>query len=200
MAIKDGTYRKAINRSNTRGTRGQLAEALAELLRTLWKRQYQSVSPIDFRVSQSLLCSAGVCSWVASWQDAICRFAPGFRGTEQHDSQEFLAFLLDGLHEDLNYVLQPPPPVEMTPEREAELESLPPQIAAEKEWQIYKQRNDSVLVDWFQGQFRNRMRCLTCNAVSSLIEPSQINSNSHSVSCADVDDIQHLHVSLSADP
>ena len=37
-------------------------------------------------------------------QDAISHFAPTFSGTQQHDSQEFLAFLLDGLHEDMNRV------------------------------------------------------------------------------------------------
>lgn len=31
-----------------------------------------------------------------------------FSGNQQHDSQEFLAFLLDGLHEDLNLVKEKP--------------------------------------------------------------------------------------------
>ena len=34
--------------------------------------------------------------------------APQFSGYEQHDSQEFLAFLLDSLHEDLNRVKEKP--------------------------------------------------------------------------------------------
>ena len=36
------------------------------------------------------------------------RYAPTFVGYAQHDSQELLAFLLDGLHEDLNLVRQKP--------------------------------------------------------------------------------------------
>ena len=51
------------------------------------------------------------------------------------------------------------------PEREAELERLPLQIASQQEWEVYKTRNDSLIVDFFQGQFRNRMECLTCNKV-----------------------------------
>ena len=36
------------------------------------------------------------------------RYAPQFVGYAQHDSQELLAFLLDGLHEDLNLVKKKP--------------------------------------------------------------------------------------------
>jgi ubiquitin C-terminal hydrolase len=38
----------------------------------------------------------------------VGRFAPRFNGYAQQDSQEFLAFLLDGLHEDLNLVIEKP--------------------------------------------------------------------------------------------
>jgi len=51
------------------------------------------------------------------------------------------------------------------PDREAELERLPLQIASQQEWETYKSRNDSLIVDFFQGQFRNRMECLTCHKV-----------------------------------
>lgn len=101
-------------------------------------------------------------------QKSITTFAPSFSATsEQHDSQEFLSFVLDGLHEDLNRIKHKPPPVEMTPEREAALETLPPEVASEKEWQIYKARNDSFIVDLFQGQYRNRLECLTCHKTST---------------------------------
>jgi ubiquitin carboxyl-terminal hydrolase 8 len=96
-----------------------------------------------------------------------------FRGSDQHDSQEFLSFLLDGLHEDLNRVLHKPLSA-ADPEREAELERLPQQIASEKEWKIYRMRNDSLIVDFFQGQFRNRLECLTCHKVSFWQSPSSL--------------------------
>ncbi|EPQ27025.1 uncharacterized protein PFL1_06935 [Pseudozyma flocculosa PF-1] len=146
--LLDGSYKRAINKVNPLGTQGALAEAFAQLVRVMWSEQYTFVSPVTFR-------------------EAIARFAPAFRGYDQHDSQEFLAFLLDGLHEDLNYVVRKPPPVEMTPERETELETLPQQIASVKEWGIYRMRNDSLIVDWFQGQFRNKMTCLTCGKTST---------------------------------
>jgi ubiquitin carboxyl-terminal hydrolase 8 len=92
------------------------------------------------------------------------RVASQFAGKDQHDSQEFLSILLDGLHEDLNRVLRKPEHL-VTKEREEELERLPQPIASDQEWTIYRMRNDSVIVDFFQGQFRNRMQCLTCNQV-----------------------------------
>ncbi|GAA5935570.1 hypothetical protein JCM1841_004431 [Sporobolomyces salmonicolor] len=146
--FKNGAYRKDINEVNPLGTKGALAYAVGELIRALWSQQYIYLSPVSFR-------------------EAICRVAPQFRGSDQHDAQEFLGFLLDGLHEDCNYVVKKPPPIEMTPEREHDLETLPPQIMSEREWQIYKMRNDSFIVQCFQGQFRNQLRCLTCHKTST---------------------------------
>lgn len=41
-------------------------------------------------------------------QWTIGKYAPRFNGYQQHDAQELLAFLLDGLHEDLNRVHDKP--------------------------------------------------------------------------------------------
>jgi len=76
-----------------------------------------------------------------------------------------MIFLLDGLHEDLNRILQRDH-IEPRPEREAELEALSTQIASEQEWNLYRRTNNSLVVDYFQGQFRNRMECMTCHKVS----------------------------------
>lgn len=38
----------------------------------------------------------------------LATFAPQFAGYSQQDSQELLAFLLDGLHEDLNRIRNKP--------------------------------------------------------------------------------------------
>lgn len=41
-------------------------------------------------------------------QWTIGKYSGNFTGFQQHDSQELLAFLLDGLHEDLNRVHNKP--------------------------------------------------------------------------------------------
>jgi len=84
------------------------------------------------------------------------------------------------------------------PEREAELERLPLQIASQQEWEAYKTRNDSLIVDFFQGQFRNRMECLTCHKVRRCdyllpVVPAD-------VSFLDIDDLQSFHVFIITDP
>jgi ubiquitin carboxyl-terminal hydrolase 4/11/15 len=38
----------------------------------------------------------------------LSKFAPQFTGYQQQDSQELLAYMLDGLHEDLNRILKKP--------------------------------------------------------------------------------------------
>lgn len=73
-----------------------------------------------------------------------CRYAPRFQGYEQHDSQEFLEFLLDGLHEDLNRVRE-------RPQVEAiEGKGMADDEASSLSWEAHKKRNDSVIVDTFQ--------------------------------------------------
>ncbi|KAI0042737.1 cysteine proteinase [Auriscalpium vulgare] len=143
----DGRWKSAVNMVNPLGTKGNLAFAFASILHEMWHEEMPYISPYPFRKS-------------------ICLHAAQFGGSEQHDSQEFLSFLLDGLHEDLNRILQKPNN-EVSTAREEELEKLPQQIASEQEWKIYRMRNDSLIVDFFQGQFRNRLECMTCHATST---------------------------------
>ncbi|XP_075923030.1 ubiquitin carboxyl-terminal hydrolase 8 isoform X2 [Petromyzon marinus] len=76
-------YVNNINRNNPLGRKGQVVEEFAVIVRALWSGQYRSITPRDFKFM-------------------IGRLNDQFCGTEQHDSQELLIFLLDGLHEDLN--------------------------------------------------------------------------------------------------
>jgi len=97
----------------------------------------------------------------------IGRFAPSFTGYHQHDSQELLAFLLDGLHEDLNRIIKKP--YTEVPDSNGR----PDEEVASDCWQIHKARNDSIIVDLFQGQYKSTLVCPECEKVrvwnSSLI-------------------------------
>ncbi|KDR80822.1 hypothetical protein GALMADRAFT_222419 [Galerina marginata CBS 339.88] len=143
----EGRWKNAVNYTNPLGSKGKLAGAFARLLHDMWGGDLPYLTPIDFRKS-------------------ICQLKSQYNGSDQHDSQEFLSFLIDGIHEDLNRILAKPS-FTPTPEEEAELERLPPQIASDREWGNWRARNDSLIVDFFQGQFRSRLECLTCHKTST---------------------------------
>lgn len=63
---------------------GKLVREFGELIKEMWSGA-ASVSPVNLKY-------------------VIGQFAPQFSGFSQNDSQELLAFLLDGLHEELNQV------------------------------------------------------------------------------------------------
>lgn len=90
-------------------------------------------------------------SWVERWKPgdftavvpsrfkaAVAHFAPQFAGYRQHDSQELTAFLLDGLHEDLNRIYDKP----LT--KTVESDGRPDTVVAEESWRRHLLRNDSV--------------------------------------------------------
>ena len=82
-------YRKHINKDNPKGTKGALAETYGELLEEIWSGQNSYLAPRQLKMM-------------------IGKHAPQFSGYQQHDSHELLAFLLDGLHEDLNLIKKKP--------------------------------------------------------------------------------------------
>ncbi|KAF8159371.1 hypothetical protein B0H34DRAFT_655402 [Crassisporium funariophilum] len=143
----EGRWKSAINYTNEFGSKGKLTGAFAKLLHEMWGGDLPYLTPIDFRRS-------------------ICQLKDQYEGSNQHDSQEFLSFLMDGIHEDLNRIIARVKPTR-TPEEEAELERLPPQIASDREWQTWRSQNDSLIVDFFQGLSRNRLECLTCHKTST---------------------------------
>lgn len=65
------------------GTRGEVTEKLALLLKSLWSSQYNSQISSDFK-------------------SIVGKYGVQYRGYAQHDAQEFLLWLLDKVHEDLN--------------------------------------------------------------------------------------------------
>jgi ubiquitin carboxyl-terminal hydrolase 4/11/15 len=144
-----GVYKAEVNTDNPLGMGGAMAKIFGELLSKLWGSGGGAWHPREFKT-------------------VLSRFAPQFIGYSQQDSQELLAFVLDGLHEDLNRIVKKPyieaPDWEGGGTREM--------VAfAHRQWEIYKMRNDSVIVDLFQGQYRSTLVCPDCAKVSIKFDP-----------------------------
>lgn len=102
--------------------RGHMAKCYGDLVMELWSGTQKSVAPLKLRVSSSHPASPCTLNplylpvwmheltpvWRLPLQWTIAKYAPRFNGFQQQDSQELLAFLLDGLHEDLNRVHEKP--------------------------------------------------------------------------------------------
>ncbi|KAI3781720.1 hypothetical protein L2E82_11743 [Cichorium intybus] len=139
-------YNQEINWHNPLGMVGELALAFGELLRKLWAPGRTPFAPRQFKAK-------------------LARFAPQFSGYNQHDSQELLAFLLDGLHEDLNRVKHKP----YIKSRDAD--GRPDEEVADEYWANHIARNDSIIVDVCQGQYKSTLVCPVCEKISVTFDP-----------------------------
>ncbi|KAG9327283.1 hypothetical protein KVV02_007059 [Mortierella alpina] len=141
-----GAWRDELNLDNPLGMEGEVARAYANLIDKVWNGSSSVFSPREFKMT-------------------IGRFAPSFTGYHQHDSQELLAFLLDGLHEDLNRIIKKP--YTEVPDSNGR----PDEEVASDCWEIHKARNDSIIVDLFQGQYKSTLVCPECEKVSVTFDP-----------------------------
>lgn len=162
-------YRSEINKDNFLGTGGKLVTAYAVLMKQMWLGQQSVAEPSDFK-------------------QQLATFAPQFSGYHQHDSQELLSFLLDGIHEDLNRVKERPY-VE-----DKDCDGTQDEKGAIDNWKNYLRRNKSLVVDLFQGQLRNTCRCLTCGHINIRFEPFMYLSLPMTEKCRSIDDCINLYL------
>ncbi|GAA5909816.1 uncharacterized protein JCM6883_003102 [Sporobolomyces salmoneus] len=152
--LASGEYRNEVNRENRNGTQGQIAEALAVLFKAMSSGRHRVITAGRFR--------------------DIISSASQFDNYDQQDAHDFLLYLLDAIHEDLNLLVHAPSPLEEdSPEHQYDLDRLHEVVAADREWAKYRDRNDSIVIDFFQGQLRNRMECLYCQETSTTYNPLQ---------------------------
>ena len=103
----------------------------------MWAQKYSVVNPYEFK-------------------DTIGQFQEQFAGFQQQDSQEFMLYLLDGLHEDLNRI-QKKPSVE-----KIESKGRADDLISREAWRRFLLRNDSEIVDRLFGQLKSHVTCRNC--------------------------------------
>ena len=146
-------FKSELNPSNPLSHNGEVARAYAALLKEMFSdNANSSFAPRNFK-------------------NVIGKYGPSFSGYGQQDSQEFLLFLLDGLQEDLNRIHKKP--YVEKPDSTDEMVHDPVALRgmADKCWEIYKARNDSVITDLFAGMYKSTVVCPTCDKVSIIFDP-----------------------------
>lgn len=142
-----GKYKKDINLDNPLGWKGNVANSWGSLLDRVFNNKFKTVAPKKFK-------------------KAIGKVAPRFADYNQQDSQEFLTFLLDGLHEDLNRIKSKP-----ATEKPDSDGTVPDQKIADASWEVFRKRNDSVVVDSLYGLLKNEVVCPECGTKSIVFDP-----------------------------
>ncbi|KAK3104177.1 hypothetical protein FSP39_025069 [Pinctada imbricata] len=139
-------FQDDINQDNPLGMGGKLAVSFAVLLKVLWSAKHHSYAPSKLK-------------------NLISQKASQFTGFAQHDAQEFMAFLLDGLHEDVNRIRKKPYT------ETVDSDGRPDEEVADEAWEVYKKRNDSFIVDLLQGQYKSKLTCPICGKISITFDP-----------------------------
>ncbi|XP_044260746.1 ubiquitin carboxyl-terminal hydrolase 2 isoform X2 [Tribolium madens] len=135
--------------TTTSAMKGALIKAFAEVIKKLWSQEAS-----DRVVNTSSLKSQ------------IQRFAPRFIGYAQQDAQEFLRYLLEGLHEDVNRVKEKPKPILTEID-----EKLTDSEKSSESWNRYLRMDNSKIVDYFVGQLKSTLKCTHCGHCSVTFDP-----------------------------
>ncbi|KAM9817376.1 ubiquitin carboxyl-terminal hydrolase 31-like [Neosynchiropus ocellatus] len=121
---------------------GEVTEQLSGLVRALWTFEYTPQHSRDFK-------------------NVVSKSALQFKGNSQHDAQEFLLWLLDRVHEDLNNIIHPDirPPRKPPVEEENPPEGSPLPAPG------------SFVQELFQAQYRSSLTCPHCQKQSNTFDP-----------------------------
>ena len=136
-------FRKEINNGSSLGSKGFISEEYYKLIYEMWNGENGKLVPKEFRIN-------------------FCRKTGLFLNSEQQDSQEFLLAVLDNLHEDLNRITNKKY-MELQEKQKGESDEK----ASQRWWDYYKSREDSIIVDLFQGQYKSTIKCSKCGNSST---------------------------------
>ena len=140
-------FRNDINTGNKLGSNGNIAAKYFNLLCQMWLGMEKKIDPSIF---------------ITTFKNLKKQFG----GNRQQDAQEFLSVLLDQLHEDLNRITDKPY-IELL-EKQPNEDDL---TASKRWWDLHKKREDSIIIDLFNGQFKSETICQVCGKSSITYDP-----------------------------
>uniref|UniRef100_A0A673BJZ6 ubiquitinyl hydrolase 1 n=1 Tax=Sphaeramia orbicularis TaxID=375764 RepID=A0A673BJZ6_9TELE len=116
--------------------KGEVTDKLASLVRALWTLEYTPQLSVDFKT-------------------IVSKYGSQFRGNSQHDALEFLLWLLDRVHEDVNLEMLPPDPSQSQSQSQSQQPSL----------------QHSFVQEHFQAQYKSSLTCPHCLKQSNTFDP-----------------------------
>ncbi|XP_041134254.1 ubiquitin carboxyl-terminal hydrolase 31-like isoform X2 [Polyodon spathula] len=122
--------------------RGEVTEQLSGLVRALWTFEYTPQHSREFK-------------------NAVSKNALQYRGNAQQDAQEFLLWLLDRVHEDLNNRVNPHARPSIKPPIEEDGASEGPSLPVAS----------TFVQELFQAQYRSSLTCPHCQKQSNTFDP-----------------------------
>ena len=142
-------YEKDINKTNPIGSQGEIIDKYAKLITHIWYGNKNCLYPLQFK-------------------QAFGKVYQAFNDFRQQDSQEFISYLLDILHEDLNKVNNKPYIQEKDLSNDLSDEEI---FKIKKE--IYMCRNQSFIADLIYGFYKSTVFCPNenCKNISKSFEP-----------------------------
>ncbi|XP_061159791.1 ubiquitin carboxyl-terminal hydrolase 43 [Syngnathus typhle] len=129
---------------------GEVTEHLASLVRALWTLEYTPQLSVDFKA-------------------IVSKYGSQFRGNSQHDALEFLLWLLDRVHEDINLVSHnnnnTTKACDKGPDEDENL--LHPDLSQSQQLTV----QHSFVQEHFQAQYKSSLTCPHCLKQSNTFDP-----------------------------
>ncbi|XP_038619462.1 ubiquitin carboxyl-terminal hydrolase 31 [Tachyglossus aculeatus] len=122
--------------------KAEVTEQLAHLVRALWTLEYTPQHSKDFK-------------------SIVSKNALQYRGNSQHDAQEFLLWLLDRVHEDLNNSVKHNNRPPLKPPLENDVVPEGPTFPV----------SSTFVQELFQAQYRSSLTCPHCQKQSNTFDP-----------------------------
>uniref|UniRef100_A0A8C2ZXM6 ubiquitinyl hydrolase 1 n=1 Tax=Cyclopterus lumpus TaxID=8103 RepID=A0A8C2ZXM6_CYCLU len=116
--------------------KGEVTEQLASLVRALWTLEYTPQLSVDFKT-------------------IVSKYGSQFRGNSQHDALEFLLWLLDRVHEDVNLASHN--------NNNKTKEVTSPDLS--------QSQQHSFVQEHFQAQYKSSLTCPHCMKQSNTFDP-----------------------------
>ncbi|XP_041363384.1 ubiquitin carboxyl-terminal hydrolase 43-like [Gigantopelta aegis] len=142
----EGVYKEDLRNhknTNTKDTsKGDVTEHLGKLLKCLWSHRYNSDISLNFK-------------------NVVGKYNSQYKGSAQHDAQEFFLWLLDRLHEDLNCKTKMKPRSLKSPTVKSDEELAEEALTAD---------NSSFISQLFQALHRSSLICPDCNKHSNTFD------------------------------